>query len=315
MDAIENTTNQKKKAMTKDEIIMQLMDLLKENQMNQQANGVYEICSYVDGLQNKLDSMTEELSSMRKQIEEMQQDTVLNNLKKSLHEAADRLENRCNIIKGELFTVKATIHQKASDIVAETKKKGRVALNRVSEIFGIKDKLTKMKGNIEQGILDTDKTIAKIEAFGTGMRKANEQIVNTFRTFADKPEVDYATKEQKFSKTELAKKPWKWQKKVYQSMVAYLDGAIGKCEELSKRVELDRADRLPREEKQEMSPQNLTERERIVPVPNIISMVAEDTSVYGADLFEASVEAEKDKVTETKEQTKSKAERKEVKER
>lgn len=213
MDAIENTTNQKKKAMTKDEIIMQLMDLLKENQMNQQANGVYEICSYVDGLQNKLDSMTEELSSMRKQIEEMQQDTVLNNLKKSLHEAADRLENRCNIIKGELFTVKATIHQKASDIVAETKKKGRVALNRVSEIFGIKDKLTKMKGNIEQGILDTDKTIAKIEAFGTGMRKANEQIVNTFRTFADKPEVDYATKEQKFSKTELAKKPWKWKRK------------------------------------------------------------------------------------------------------
>ena len=31
--------------------------------------------------------------------------------------------------------------------------------------------------------------------------------------FADKEEVDYSDKEKKFSKTEVAKKPWKWQKK------------------------------------------------------------------------------------------------------
>lgn len=40
------------------------------------------------------------------------------------------------------------------------------------------------------------------------MREAGQKIANTFRSFADKPEVDYSAKEKKFSKTELAKKPF-----------------------------------------------------------------------------------------------------------
>ena len=42
------------------------------------------------------------------------------------------------------------------------------------------------------------------------MREAGQKVANTFRTFADKEEVDYSEKEKKFSKTEVAKKPWKW---------------------------------------------------------------------------------------------------------
>lgn len=69
---------------------------------------------------------------------------------------------------------------------------------------------------------------------------ATQQMANTFRTFADKEEVDYSQKEQKFSKTRLAKKPWQWQKKVYESMVLHLDASIDKVEDLSRDVELNR---------------------------------------------------------------------------
>ncbi len=55
------------------------------------------------------------------------------------------------------------------------------------------------------------------------MCEATHRAANSFRTFADKEEVDYSKKEQKFSKTELAKKTWIWQKKVYDSMVLRLD--------------------------------------------------------------------------------------------
>ena len=48
-----------------------------------------------------------------------------------------------------------------------------------------------------------DKSIGKIDAFGTGMREAGQKIANTFHTFADKPEKEYG--EKKFSKTELIK--------------------------------------------------------------------------------------------------------------
>jgi hypothetical protein len=54
--------------------------------------------------------------------------------------------------------------------------------------------------------------ISKIDAFGEGMTEANHKIVNKFRTFADKPEVDCSPKRKKFSKTELFKKPWLMEK-------------------------------------------------------------------------------------------------------
>ena len=53
--------------------------------MKEQANDVFEICSYVDGLEKKIDSMTEELTNMQNQIKEMQEDTLVNNARSEEH--------------------------------------------------------------------------------------------------------------------------------------------------------------------------------------------------------------------------------------
>ena len=60
------------KTLTNEEVIRELLELLKKNAMKEQANDVFEICSYVDGLEKKIDSMTEELTNMQNQIKEMQ---------------------------------------------------------------------------------------------------------------------------------------------------------------------------------------------------------------------------------------------------
>lgn len=62
------------------------------------------------------------------------------------------------------------------------------------------------------------------------MREAGQKVTNTFRTFSDREEVDYSGQEKRFSKTEIMKKPWKWQKKVYESMVLRLDASIDKLD-------------------------------------------------------------------------------------
>ena len=72
------------KTLTNEEVIRELLDLLKKNAMKEQANDVFEICSYVDGLEKKIDSMTEELTNMQNQIKEMQEDTLVNNAKKEV---------------------------------------------------------------------------------------------------------------------------------------------------------------------------------------------------------------------------------------
>lgn len=235
MDVAETT---KKKPLTKDEIIQELMDILKQNNMQSQSNEVFEICSYVDGLEKKLDSVTEEVTKVRDQIKEMQEDTLMNNLKKSVSESADRLEKRCAIIKEQIFEVKTDIATKATQIVNEVKRKGKAALNKVSEFFGIKEKLVAVRTNVKEAQKEADVTIAKIDAFGKGMREANHQIANTFRTFADKETVDYSAKEKKFSKTELFKKPWEAKKKLFANMELRLDAAIDKVDHLSKDVEI-----------------------------------------------------------------------------
>lgn len=264
------------KPMTGEEVLQEIIGLLNGNGMQQSANGVYELCAYVDSMTKQMQEMTEELISVKKQIEEMKEDTFTNNLKKSLSEAADRLENRCNEIKAHLFEVKESIKNKAKDIIADFKMRGKEALNRVSEFVGLKEKLTHIRDKVKEGIADTEKTISKLDAFGVGMRETGQKIANTFRTFADKEEVDYSQKEKQFSKTELAKKPWKWQLKVYQNMELRLDGAIDKVEDLARDVELNKSmSGKPEPEKESMTP---------------MSMVAEPSEYqYGSDAFEAAM--------------------------
>ena len=86
------------KTLTNEEVIRELLDLLKKNAMKEQANDVFEICSYVDGLEKKIDSMTEELTNMQNQIKEMQEDTLVNNAKKGLTNKGLR-----NIIRFSLY--------------------------------------------------------------------------------------------------------------------------------------------------------------------------------------------------------------------
>ena len=111
------------KTLTNEEVIRELLDLLKKNAMKEQANDVFEICSYVDGLEKKIDSMTEELTNMQNQIKEMQEDTLVNNAKKALSEAQEQLNARCEQIKSQVLEVKVQVKSTAKSIVDEAKAK------------------------------------------------------------------------------------------------------------------------------------------------------------------------------------------------
>lgn len=270
MEVVNNTN------LMQSEIIMELLDLLKKNSMSEEANHAFELCAYVDSLEKKLDSMTDELTSVKEQLKNMQEDTMLNHLKAQVQTAAENLQERCNLMKEQLFSVKEHMKSKATELVGETKRIGKAALNKISEFFGVKDKLISIRNQVEKSQRTVSSTIAKIDEFGTGLREANQKIANTFRTFADKDVVDYAQKERTFSKTELVKKPWVAKERILDAMKVRLDRAIDKCENLSKDVEIDgmmkRFDKLMGKTQEE---------EKGV-------LVGEAEARYGADVFEAS---------------------------
>ena len=73
----------------------------------------------------------------------------------------------------------------------------KAALYRLSEFLEIKKRLLDIRENARGAIKTTDKDIAKTALIAKGFREAGQTAANTFRTFADKPEVDYSQKEQK----------------------------------------------------------------------------------------------------------------------
>ena len=240
------------KTLTNEEVIRELLELLKKNAMKEQANDVFEICSYVDGLEKKIDSMTEELTNMQNQIKEMQEDTLVNNAKKALSEAQERLNTRCEQIKSQVYAVKAQVKSTAKSIVDEAKAKGRSALYRVSEFLGIKKRL--------------------------------------FCSFCDKSEVDYSQKEQKHPLTKAVLTPMKAVRKLLVSMELHLDASIDKLDNLAMNVQIDKEKRVEntKSEKQNVPDRAEAEPERVNAEIVYTPMVAEAHEYqYNADAFEA----------------------------
>jgi hypothetical protein len=54
------------KSLTQDEMIKELIGLLKAYQMGEKANDLYETAAYIDGLEHKLNLVMEELVSVKK---------------------------------------------------------------------------------------------------------------------------------------------------------------------------------------------------------------------------------------------------------
>lgn len=275
------------KTLTNEEVIRELLELLKKNAMKEQANDVFEMCSYVDGLEKKIDSMTEELTNMQNQIKEMQEDTFVNNAKKALSEAQERLNTRCEQIKSQVLEVKAQVKSTAKSVVYEAKEKGRTALYRVSEFLGIKKRLLDIRENVREAIKTTDKDIAKTALLAKGFREAGQTAANAFRTFADKQEVDYSQKEQKRPITKAVLAPMKAVKKILVSMELHLDASIDKLDNLAMNVQLDKEKHMENAKAQEQTEPERAEAERVESEIVYSPMVAEPQEYqYNADAFE-----------------------------
>ena len=165
---------------------------------------------------------------------------LFNNAKKALSEAQERLNSRCEQIKSQVSEVKAQVKSTAKSIVDEAKEKGKSALYRVSEFLEIKKRLLDIRENVRGAIKTTDKDIAKTALLAIGFREAGQTVANAFRTFADKPEVDYSQKEQKHPITKTLLAPMKAVKKMLVSMELHLDASIDKLDNLVMNVQLDK---------------------------------------------------------------------------
>lgn len=262
--------------LMEDRNIMELFELLHRNGMKEAADSLFSMAMYVDAMEEKMDSVLEELRAVKRQLGRMEEQELEKRLRQPLQKTADKLEQDCRAIKEILSEVKEAARAKAGEIAAAAKQKGKAALNKVSEFLGIREKLRNIRRDVRASIADVDRCVKKIDAFGTGMREAGQKIANTLRIFAGKPEKEYG--EKKFSKTELLKKPFQAKRKLLVGVMNCADAAIEKTEQLAADVKRYQADKAGRDEESIGNPEDIS--------PVEFAGMGEPEFLYGAEAFE-----------------------------
>lgn len=145
-----------KASMTKDEMIMELIELLKSNDRGRQAGDVFEMAAYIDIIGNRLDQMTQEINQMRKEMQAMRDEQVSKSLKEVLSDVVGKVQSQCNEMKQKLLEAKNDMETKAAEIVGDFRQKGKEALNKVTDFLGVKEKLSVIREKVREGIRETD---------------------------------------------------------------------------------------------------------------------------------------------------------------
>lgn len=224
--------------MVKDQIMQELEGML---QQKEEADNVFEMAAYIDSMEKKLDAVTGELVNIKNQLAEMERRRERKPLWEMISEAVAKLELKCGALKQQLTEVKTGIREKAAEIVKDARSKGKAALNRITELFCVRETLVQMKKNVNRMQGDVSHTIGKIESFGTNMREAGQKIANAFRVIADRSEADYSQRKGKISKTKLYAKPWKMIRDHLETMERRYDRAIERLDSLANAVDKEKA--------------------------------------------------------------------------
>lgn len=268
-------------AMTKDERIIELLETLTRNQMNHEANEVFELCTYVDGLEKKLDAMSVELSGIRQELKAVRENTIPNHIREQMHVVSSHLKEQCQIMKNEIRDIKEHITSKAAEINMAFRKKGRDALFKIAEVTHLKPKLISLRNRVNGATEDVKDTIDRIYELGSQVRMANQNKANAFRTFMGKDQVDYSLK-RGITMAEVLAKPWEVRQDLLENMSRHLTGAIENVTSLESHVMSERAEK------------------EITPLAQM-ALVAEDKAMYDTqksitDISEILLEAEMEEV-------------------
>lgn len=268
-------------AMTKDERIIELLETLTRNQMNHEANEVFELCTYVDGLEKKLDAMSVELSGIRQELKAVRENTIPNHIREQMHVVSSHLKEQCQIMKNEIRDIKEHITSKAAEINMAFRKKGRDALFKIAEVTHLKPKLISLRNRVNGAIEDVKDTIDRIYELGSQVRMANQNKANAYRSFMGKDQVDYSLK-RGITMAEVLAKPWEVKQDLLENMSRHLTGAIENVTSLESYVMSESAEK------------------EITPLAQM-AVVAEDKAMYDTqksvtDISEIPLEAEMEEV-------------------
>ena len=161
----------------------ELLKLLNENGREDQARGLSLLAWYLDGMEHQLDSVLEELQSVKSELAQV---TEQQSTKPFLVKMVETLEGKVEQARDRLVIFQNRIMECTKNAVDRFKDTGVSALDRAIAAMGVKKGLEHLEEGLKNSLVSLADTLAKAEEMGTQLRKGFRNIANAGRIAANK---------------------------------------------------------------------------------------------------------------------------------
>lgn len=214
----------------------ELLKLLNEKGREDQARGLSLLAWYLDGMEHQLDSVLEELQSVKSELAQV---TEQQSTKPFLVKMVETLEGKVEQARDRLVIFQNRIMECTKNAVDRFKDTGVSALDRAIAAMGVKKGLEHLEEGLKNSLVSLADTLAKAEEMGTQLRKGFRNIANAGRIAANKElDRDPKIEEGRFQSAILA--PMRTVQRVLGDMRNSTLAAIGGLESLELSAEAAR---------------------------------------------------------------------------
>lgn len=156
--------------------------LLHENGMDNKKNNVEELLQYIAKMTDQFDTVLNELSDVRGQLEEIQDKGI----KATAIRVVDHVETKIQDAKVQLYTLKDSFMDTIKNAVNSFKDKGVLVLVNAVQVASIKPMLLAIKENLNDSITNADHGIDKLTKIGDEIHAAKDHTKNIGRVMIGK---------------------------------------------------------------------------------------------------------------------------------
>ncbi len=164
------------------EHVRELLALLTENGAPG-GRELRELASHVYGMERQLAGALEELEAVRRKMQEAQDRSLKNVLRKSYKAVEGNVGALCRRVS----ELKAQIAEGCGNILEDFKSRGIVALGNVSRVLRLGPALEAVRDAAEKSVRASEQAVSRIDAFSAEFHEAGRHLKNMGRSIQGKP--------------------------------------------------------------------------------------------------------------------------------
>ena len=162
--------------------IIELLSVLEKNNLQRQKEEVQALVGYIDGMEDKLSRMVDEMTAMRKEVDQLHDRSIQARCTFLMNEA----ENKVHQVSSMVSTAKNNTISAAGRMVQTFHEKGRVALRHAVQALRIPAVLTRMEHGFSHASQTMEKCAGRMDVIREELHQAGGHLKSAGRALTGK---------------------------------------------------------------------------------------------------------------------------------